>query len=150
MTSRLMVLIATLLIFFCPVAWASDDDMQFVDARDATGYYVDVSTIQKATAVDTYDFIKDDGTVEQRQRERTVMQARIAVVKANEDRRYLYDVQFDRGHRTYRILTSIVQKYDTKETTESYDEPLPEAPYGVGSPMSELADFVYDWQNEKE
>ena len=112
-------LVAMALFFMSGVCLA--EDMQFVDANGSTGYYVD--TKEGDTPV-------------------TYVCARIAVVRADDNRRYLYAMKFEPAKSTYRIMASEVQAYDTKETIEtSAAVELPRR-YGANSPMKEIVDFI--------
>ncbi len=123
---KILPLVAALLIAMSTVVFAAaQEDMRFVDANGSTGYYVDVASIS---------FDGDDA-----------VNARIAVVKAAANRRFIYAVRFDRKAKTYQLYSSIVQQYDTKEVLE--DKPLTDSPhpYGIASPMKEMVDFIFQF-----
>lgn len=112
------------------------ENMQFVDAVGPTGYYVDVDSIAYSTATEmqpnnakkTYELV----------------QAQVAVIKARTNRRYIYKMQFNKEKMVYRILSSKVQAYDTKEFLEQTEEKTPELPFVASSPMQTVVDFIYE------
>ena len=114
-------LLAVCLMVLMSRAYA--DNMQFVDANGSTGYYVDT------------DSISSDQVVENDV-------ARVAVIRADLNRRYIYLMQFDPAKRTYQIFASEVQRYDTKDVLQSSDQAEPARPYLVTSPMNEIVQFV--------
>ena len=128
---RIIVLAAGLMLLFSSLCHA--EDMRFVDANGTTGYYVDADTV----------VIGPNGA------HPNISRATVAVVKARANRRYLYQIQFDRGLYTYQIFHTTVQVYDSKKVLES--RPVQEAPqgYGATSPMSAVVAFIYELQAEK-
>ena len=125
---RILLLTVSVLMLLSSACLAEEEDMQFVDANGATGYYVDVASIS---------FESDD-----------VVNARIAVIKANQNRRYIYAARFDRQQRTYQLYSSVVQQYDTKAQLE--DSPITDTPhpYGIASPMKEMVDFIFQYRGQ--
>ena len=105
------------------------EDMQFVDADGDTGYYVDTLSIVRVS-----DAERD---------------AAVAVVKAAENRRYLYRMRFDRVKSTYRIFSTEVEAYDTKEVLRTI--PGGDAPqsYTAASPMRSIVDFIEEFLTAK-
>ncbi len=104
----------------------SDMDLRFVDARGATGYYVDMNAVN----------ISND-------HEAT---ARVEIVKADANCFYLYNIVFDRKKKTYQILDSIVAAYDSKEITGGSSNPTKPQGYGKGSAMETVAEYIYSPQ----
>ena len=104
---------------------AAAEDMQFVDADGDTGYYVDTLSIVRVSEAER--------------------DAVVAVVKAAENRRYLYRMRFDRTQSTYRIFSTQVEIYDTKEVLRTV--PGIDAPqhYTPGSPMRSIVDFIEEF-----
>ena len=105
------------------------EDMRFVDAEDDTGYYVDAASIVR---------ISD-----------TERDAVVAVVKADENRRYLYRTRLNRQAGTYQFVSTRVEVYDTKEvlrTSQGMDVPQK---YTPASPLRSIADFIEELLNEK-
>ena len=75
-------LLAVCLMVFMSRAYA--ENMQFVDANGSTGYYVDT------------DSISSDQVVEN-DVQKTLWTARVAVIRADLNRRYIYLMQFDQA-----------------------------------------------------
>ena len=126
MRGLLLAALVLLTSFACAEA---AEDMQFVDADDDTGYYVDVLSIARVSEAER--------------------DAVVAVVKAAENRRYLYRMRFDRAKHTYRIFSTTVEVYDTKEvlrTVPGIDTPQP---YTPGSPMRSIVDFIEEFLTAK-
>lgn len=124
---RIIVLTVSLLMLLSSACLA-EEDMEFVDANGATGYYVDVASIS---------FESDD-----------IANARIAVIKANQNRRYIYAARFDRQQRTYQLYSSVVQQYDTKAQLENSPITDTPHPYGIASPMKEMVDFIFQYRGQ--
>ena len=106
------------------------EDMRFVDAEDDTGYYVDAASIVRIS-----DAERD---------------AVVAVVKAAENRRYLYHTRLNRQTGTYQFVSTQVEVYDTKEvlrTSQGMDAPRQ---YTPASPLRSIADFIEELLNEKQ
>lgn len=123
-------LLAALALFMSIGLCEAAEDMRFVDADDDTGYYVDAATI-----VRTSDAERD---------------AVVAVVKAAENRRYLYRMRFNREKNTYQIFSTQVEVYDTREvlrTMQGMDAPQA---YTQGSPMRSIVDFIEEFLTEKQ
>ena len=119
---KILLLTCTALCLFGSVCFAvdlDDRDLEFVDARDGTGYYVDVYSL---------NFISDHE-----------VNACVAMVKARTNRMFLYTMYFDTAKATYQILTSQVMRYDTKEQIGGSDQPLPASGYGISSPMRAIS-----------
>ena len=120
-TASGLLLAATLLIAGVSTCSAAED-MRFVDAEDDTGYYVDAASIVRVSD--------------------TERDAVVAVIKAAENRLYLYHTRFNRQSGTYRIFSAQIEVYDTKEvlrTTQGMDVPLV---YTPASPMRSIVDFI--------
>lgn len=98
------------------------DDFQFVDADGVTGYYVDMDSVENES--------------------RSIISARIAVVKADANRMFVYNVRFNHVERTYRIIASQTLEYDSKNILETNNTPRAARAYASGSEMSELIDFI--------
>lgn len=117
------------------------ENMQFVDAVGPTGYYVDVDSLSYSTVTEmqpnnakkTYELV----------------QAKVAVIKARTNRRYIYQMQFNKEKMVYRILSSQVQAYDTKDILEQTEEKSPELPFVETSPMQSVVDFIYEQPRNK-
>ena len=117
---------ALLLFLASTVCFAEDEGRRFVDARDGTGYFVDVTTV----SIDSnHEYTAD-----------------VAIIKAKENRLFSYRMHFDFAARTYQILRSATMTYDTREVSQSVKMPLPAAPYVPGSPIAAIVDYLYAWQ----
>ena len=139
MPKRIVVLVVCFLLALS--AACSAEDMHFVDADGATGYYVDADTIVIAPA----GAVMKDGSPDWH-----ISDASVAVVKAHENRRYIYKAQFDCEHKKYRIFETIVQAYDTKDVLQDEWRPTAWLAYGASSPMRTMVDFIYEWQAEQD
>ena len=73
----------------------------------------------------------------------------MAVIKARTNRRYIYLMQFNKDKMRYRILSSKVQIYDSKQFVEQTDEVSPELPFVASSPMQTVLDFIYEQPRNK-
>ncbi|MGP1407556.1 hypothetical protein [Selenomonas sp.] len=121
-----LILISLLLLLASSLCFAEDEGRRFVDARDGTGYFVDVTTV----SIDS-------------NHEYT---ANVAIVKAKENRLFSYRMHFDFAARTYQILRSATMTYDTREVSQRTTTPAPAAPYVAGSPIAAVVDYLYAWQ----
>ena len=100
----------------------SAENFKFVDAEGNTGYYVDMDTIK----IESQESIA----------------ASIAVVKANLNKMYVYNVRINHKNQTYQIVSSEILEYDTRNKLESNNRSRPFRPYSPKSEMSELINFV--------
>lgn len=118
----------SLLIFliyaFMSVSLCFGEDLVFVDADEDTGYYVAMDAVN----IESKDFIN----------------ATIAIVKANSNRMYLYNVKINHRDNSYQINSSKILEYDTKNLLESNDQRRPFRPYSPNSEMSELVRFILE------
>ena len=120
----LQIVIIILTILFStntlPVCFA--ENFQFVDAEDTTGYYVDIDSVN----IESPEFVA----------------AKIAVVKSNLNRMYVYNVRINHKEQTYQIVSSQILEYDTRSILESNNRSRPFRPYAAKSEMSELINFI--------
>ena len=120
----LQIVIITLAILFStntsPVCFA--ENFQFVDAENTTGYYVDIDSVN----IESPEFVA----------------AKIAVVKSNLNRMYVYNVRINHKEQTYQIVSSQILEYDTRSILESNNRSRPFRPYAAKSEMSELINFI--------
>ena len=99
------------------------EDMRFVDANGDTGYYVDAASIVPLSDAER--------------------EATVAVIKAAENRRrLLYRIRFNRQMRTYQILSGQVGVYDTKEVLRTTPGMAAPQVYTPTSPMQSIEDFI--------
>ena len=128
-------------VWLFTVATAFAENMQFVDAVGPTGYYVDVDSLSFSQTTE----VQPDNT----KKSYEIVQARVAVIKARTNRRYIYLMQFNKDKMRYRILSSKVQIYDSKQFVEQTDEVSPELPFVASSPMQKVLDFIYEQPRNK-
>lgn len=136
---RILPLFLSVWLFTAATAFA--ENMQFVDAVGATGYYVDVDSLSFSQTTE----VQPDNT----KKSYEIVQARVAVIKARTNRRYIYLMQFNKDKMRYRILSSKVQIYDSKQFVEQTDEVSPELPFVASSPMQTVLDFIYEQPRNK-
>ncbi len=136
---RILPLFLSVWLFTAATAFA--ENMQFVDAVGATGYYVDVDSLSFSQTTE----VQPDKT----KKNYEIVQARVAVIKARTNRRYIYLMQFNKEKMVYRILSSKVQIYDSKQFVEQTDEVSPELPFVASSPMQTVVDFIYEQPRNK-
>ena len=136
---RILPLFLSVWLFTAATAFA--ENMQFVDAVGPTGYYVDVDSLSFSQTTE----VQPDNT----KKSYEIVQARVAVIKARTNRRYSYLMQFNKDKMRYRILSSKVQIYDSKQFVEQTDEVSPELPFVASSPMQTVLDFIYEQPRNK-
>ena len=136
---RILPLFLSVWLFTAATAFA--ENMQFVDAVGPTGYYVDVDSLSFSQTTE----VQPDNT----KKSYEIVQARVAVIKARTNRRYIYLMQFNKDKMRYRILSSKVQIYDSKQFVEQTDELSPELPFVASSPMQTVLDFIYEQPRNK-
>ena len=136
---RILPLFLSVWLFTAATAFA--ENMQFVDAVGPTGYYVDVDSLSFSQTTE----VQPDNT----KKSYEIVQARVVVIKARTNRRYIYLMQFNKDKMRYRILSSKVQIYDSKQFVEQTDEVSPELPFVASSPMQTVLDFIYEQPRNK-
>ena len=136
---RILPLFLSVWLFTTATAFA--ENMQFVDAVGPTGYYVDVDSLSFSQTTE----VQPDNT----KKSYEIVQARVAVIKARTNRRYIYLMQFNKDKMRYRILSSKVQIYDSKQFVEQTDEVSPELPFVASSHMQTVLDFIYEQPRNK-
>ena len=117
-------------LFIVGMGHCAAEDMRFVDAEDDTGYYVDAASIVRVSD--------------------TERDAVIAVVKAAENRRYVYRTRLNPHMGTYQFVSAQVEVYDTKEvlrTTQGMNMPQK---YTPASPLRSIADFIEELLTKKQ
>ena len=123
--TKIYGLTTALILFFLSGTCLAAENWHFVDADGFTGYYVDVGTIN----------FEDNERVN----------AKTAVIKANQNRMYVYTMHFDRANATYQTLYSEIRAYDTKEVLTVNREAQPPHPYGLASPMGAIVSYIYEY-----
>ena len=110
----------SILISINPICAAQE--FTFVDANDLTGYYVDKETIK----IESSESIT----------------ATIAVVRADMNKMYVYNLRINHKNQTYQIMSSKILEYDTRRIIETNDRSRPYRPYAARSEMSELINYI--------
>ena len=117
-------------LFITGMGHCAAEDMRFVDAEEDTGYYVDAASIVRVSD--------------------TERDAVVAVVKAAENRRYVYRTRLYPQTGRYQFVSAQVEVYDTKEvlhTTQGMDVPQR---YTPDSPLRSIADFIEELLTKKQ
>ena len=118
------VIILAIALLIPASSWSAcfAENFQFVDAENTTGYYVDIDNVE----IESPEFVK----------------AKIAVVKANLNKMYVYNVRINHKEQTYQIVSSQILEYDTRSILETNNRSRPFRPYAAKSEMSELINFI--------
>lgn len=139
-----ILLCLTMLLLAVSVCQA-EDNWQFVDARDDTGYYLDVSSVRQVK-------LQAPGGVqgEHHPAELDGVFATIAVIRAHSNKIFVYDTNFLPVQMKYQILSSKVMTYDTRKELSRSAVPMEFSSYGSSSPMHSLAEYAWSIsRNEK-
>ena len=118
---NLMLIIAVVLMMSMSSICVAQE-FTFVDAEDKTGYYVDKETIK----IESSEFIT----------------ATIAVIRADMNKMYVYNLRINHKDQTYQIISSKILEYDTRRLIESNDRSRPYRPYAARSEMSVLIKYI--------
>ena len=110
------------MIIFFSGATCSAENLKFIDAMDDTGYYYDADSIQA----------EDD----------EIFTVKMAVIKANLNRMYIYNVRIDPSENTYEILSSQALSYDTRAILESNYNSRPPQRYSDRSEMGQMVQMI--------
>ncbi len=100
----------------------SAENLIFVDARDATGYYYDAETLKIESPI--------------------VLSVRLAVIKADRNDMYVYDVTINHESKTYIINSSKIMSYDTRTVRESNNQPRAPRAYSRNSEMNATVNYI--------
>ena len=98
------------------------EDLRFVDAMDDTGYYYDADSVKIESP--------------------SVLTVRMAVIKANFNRMYTYNVRITHTSRIYEILSSKILSYDTRAELESNNKRRPPQRYSDKSEMGQMVHLI--------
>ena len=109
-------------IIFLSGATCSAENLKFIDAMEDTGYYYDADTVQTESA--------------------SVFYVNMAVIKANFNRMYTYDVRINHANRTYEILSSKILSYDTRAELESNNKRRRPLRYADKSEMGQMVRLI--------
>lgn len=149
MRLKIIGLIAVLLLALSGSVLAADN-WQFVDARGATGYYVDVDAISYETATETVQEPTGDPAkpFAEVTKTRELVNTRVAVIKARQNRRFIYALRFDPEKRTYQIFATKTEIYDTREKVASTVAAQNPLPYTDISPMAAIVTYIGEYSAE--
>lgn len=101
------------------------EDLKFIDAMGDTGYYYDADSVSNESP--------------------DVFRVQMAVIKANFNRMYTYDVRITPASRTYEILSSKILSYDTRAILEVDNSRRPPQRYSDKSEMGQMVRLIlYD------
>lgn len=104
------------------IGYASDRERVFIDANGDTGYYVYMDNVKRPGY---YEVVAD-----------------IAIIKADEDRIFIYETYFDTYHNLCRFQTSKVYQYSDKKMLMGSNIPQDLRSYTSTSPMKAIADYL--------
>ena len=119
MKKFLMILTA---IFFLNGSTCAAENLIFIDAMEDTGYYYDADSVQ----------IRGNG----------VILVRMAIVKADLNQMYAYDVAINHAEQTYKILGTKILSYDTRAVLEVDNSPRPTRRYSDRSEMGQMVQMI--------
>ena len=111
-----------LAIIFLSGSTCAAEDLKFIDAMEDTGYYYDADSVQSESD--------------------TVFNVKMAVIKANFNRMYTYDVKINHASRTYEILSSQILSYDTRAVLEVNNSRRPPQRYSDKSEMGQMVRLI--------
>lgn len=109
-------------IFILSGATCAAEDLKFIDAMGDTGYYYDADSVTIENAA--------------------VLTVRMAVIKANFNRMYTYNVRITHTSRSYEILSSKILSYDTRAELETNDKLRPPQRYSDKSEMGQMVQLI--------
>ena len=110
------------MIFILNGATCAAENLKFIDAMGDTGYYYDADSVSNES---------DD-----------VLRVQMAVIKANFNRMYTYDVRIIPASRTYEILSSKILSYDTRAVLEFDNSRRPPQRYSDKSEMGQMVKLI--------
>lgn len=114
------LLILAMVLMSCSTCAA--ENLKFIDAMDNTGYYYDADSVQTESS--------------------SVFNVKMAVIKANFNRMYTYDVRITHTSRTYEILSSQILSYDTRAILEVNNSRRPPQRYSDKSEMGQMVRLI--------
>ena len=98
------------------------EDLKFIDAMGDTGYYYDADSVRAESP--------------------SVLNVQMAVIKANFNRMYTYNVRITHTERIYEILSSKILSYDTRAELESNNKRRPPQRYSDKSEMGQMVHLI--------
>ena len=114
-------LVALAAIFLLNSSICAAENLKFIDSMGDTGYYYDADSVK----------VED-----------SIIFVRMAVIKANFNRMYTYDVRITYENRTYEILRSKILSYDTRAELESNNNRRPPQGYSHKSEMGQMVQMI--------
>ncbi|MBE8954582.1 MAG: hypothetical protein SR2Q5_02780 [Quinella sp. 2Q5] len=119
MKKFLLLLAATI---FLSGSTCAAEDLRFIDAAQDTGYYYDADSVKFHTESEIL--------------------VRMAIIKANLNRMYAYEVVINHAEQTYRILGTQILSYDTRAVLEIDNSPRPTRKYAPYSEMGQMVQMI--------
>lgn len=104
------------------IGYANNRERVFIDANGDTGYYVYMDNVKRPGY---YEIVAD-----------------IAIIKADENRIFIYETYFDTYHNYCRFQTSKVYQYSDKKMLMGSNIPQDLRSYTSTSPMKAIADYL--------
>lgn len=120
---KILVVFCTIMVL-ASVGYANDRERIFIDANGDTGYYVYMDNVKRPSY---YEIVAD-----------------IAIIKADENRLFLYETYFDTYHNYCRFQTSKVYQYSDKKMLMGSNTPQDLREYTSTSPMKAIADYLVE------
>ncbi len=120
---KILVVFCTIMVL-SSVGYANDRERIFIDANGDTGYYVYMDNVKRPSY---YEIVAD-----------------IAIIKADENRLFLYETYFDTYHNYCRFQTSKVYQYSDKKMLMGSNTPQDLREYTSTSPMKAIADYLVE------
>ena len=114
-----ITLLATILLNWSTCA---AEDLKFIDAQDDTGYYYDADSVR---------FLSDSMFI-----------VKMAIIKADLNRMYTYDVRIVHTEQTYEILVSKILSYDTRAVLETDSSKRPVRKYSNRSEFGQMVHLI--------
>ncbi len=109
-------------VIFCTAGNCSAENLIFVDSMDSTGYFYDSETVKIESP--------------------SVLSVRLAVIKADMNQMYVYNVTIDHQNKTYTINSSKILAYDTRAEIESNNKKRAPRPYSNKSEMNATVKYI--------
>ena len=109
-------------IFILSGSICAAENLKFIDAMDDTGYYYDADSVKSES---------DE-----------IFSVQMAVIKANLNRMYSYEVRITPASRTYEILSSRILSYDTRAVLETNNSRRPPQRYSDKSEMGQMVRLI--------
>lgn len=109
-------------IFFFGGSNCAAENLKFIDAIEDSGYYYDADSVK--------NFGNDRFTV------------RMAIIKADTNQMFAYDVLINHVQRTYRILGTQTLSYDTRAVLEVDNSERPTRKFDDRSEMGQMVTMI--------